>query len=280
MNIYSSKRCMGYRVELQTRNKTNAIYRVNFLPKIVDNAPPEGFSVYDSKAKEFQSLGVDENLRVLRVSSLYLDPSTKIYNKNDGRVVRWRFVMDTPNIVKKITINSENQKITLKKLDSNECGIVYDYLATQPAYGKEVWEDKVVNFSTFNDWCINKWQIYQENSLVEKLFDTKDKSVKNLAIAELLERGRNIVKKPSKECQIEVGLLYPSHSIDPLWDGEFVVRKLNKEPFEIKAKGGRVTVNKGVYVIYILDKNLDGTSEVINCKGGKVHTLVKVNPHI
>ena len=289
MSIQNNLKCPGYRVELETFDKRRIIYRVNFLPKIVDNAPPEGFSVFENQMKDFESVGVDTHLRVIRVSKLYLDPSTKIFDKDNSKMVRWRFVMDNPNIIKKIVINIKNQKITLRKLDANECGIVYNYLATQPAYGKGAWEDRLISFNTFNDWCNNRWQIYEKNSLIEKIFDTSSKAIKHLkkdknwCIAELLERGKNISKhylKEEGECQIEVGLLYPSHYLDPLWSGEFVVKKLNKEPFEIKAKGGSVKVNRGVYVIYIIDKYIDGISEVINCKGGKVHVYIAVNPHI
>ncbi len=285
LKLDSDRECPGYRLIAMLKNGKKVIYRANFTSKIVDNAPPMGFSVLLPGADEFESLGVDEHLRQLEYMGIRLSTSTKISDLNDTTIeIKWVWKTRMPEVIEKMAVKSSSEKIILMRQSESDCATIYDFHLMKPTYGKN--PDDVLSFERFKKWCMRQWYPLQKSEVIRLIMDVPS-AIETVSrdgrkdIVNFLSRGGKSESSEGNSCRIDVGLLYRNHlrSVEQHYNGEFVVKKINGESFERKARG-YVTVPKGVYVIEILNSHIHGRSEPIDCKGGRIHAFVYVVSHI
>lgn len=285
LKLDSDRECPGYRLIAMLKNGEKVIYRANFTPKIVDNAPPMGFSVLFPGADEFESLGVDGHLRHLEYMGMRLSTSTKILDLNNTTIeVRWVWKTRMPEMIEKIAVKYSSEKFTLMHQSESECATIYDFHLMEPVYGNS--SDDVLSFDLFKKWCMGQWQPLQKRGVLRLIMNVPSaiESARRDGrkdIVKFLSRGRKSESSEGNTCRIEVGLLYRNRlrRVEQNYDGEFVIKKINGEGFERRARG-YVTVPRGVYVIEILNSHMHGRSVPIDCKGGRIHAFVYVVSHI
>ncbi len=274
LTIHSSKKCKGYGVKLKLKDNSAFKFYVNFTPKIVNQAPPFGFSLSDGK--EFISLGVDKNIIDSKLDAKLLENS-KIYDIKNGFNIYWHISLKNLNELQKIT--AEN--IEIRHMDSNKCKILYlSYLSKTRDKPITVDKNKFINF------CKSTWVINDSNSLLEELIKISTsnlKSIKEGNNSEILNfiKGTKHKKSNKKSCKIYVDLI-DMNSLNPINSNNFTfwVEKINGESYERKFKKSSFKLLKGSYGIKAISKRYSGTSQIINCDGGDYYVTIPVFAHI
>lgn len=271
----NNKNCKGFKINL-TYNKKIFSFYVNFEPRMVNNAPPYGFSA-KTPNKDYLSLGVDGNI-IERNLPVYLRSESKIEILKDYVLIRWVIKPKDINKISKIEVADT----TIKHPSNKDCQLAYnDYLTTprqKPAF---------YPFDKFLNFCKSKWLIEREDKPFRMIFRVSSEDIK-----ELQKRGNAALlsflgfakqkRRPSKDsCNIHI-LLYDAKNYKRLSPTgfNFRLKKLNKETYERAFYKDNIAVNKGMYVINALSKNCSGKSKVIICKGGEYYVAILVGSKI
>ncbi len=269
LTLQSDKKCKGYSVAIALKNGKSYNFYVNFTPKIVNQAPPFGFSLFDGK--EFISLGVDKNIIDSKLDAKLLEDS-KIDTLKSGYSTYWHIYLKNLDALKEI--NAAN--IEIRHTGIRECRMVYLNYLTQPR------EKKVtVKRDEFIDFCRKSWSINDKNSLLSELFRfNKSDLNKSSEIFKFME-SEAPKKSNKKSCKISIDLvnrntLYPVDSRG----FTFLVEKVNNESFSKVYKKSTFELPKGLYGIRAVERNFSGRSQIINCNGGDLHVTIPVYAHI
>lgn len=272
----NNKSCKGFKIKLVYDKRIFTFY-VNFEPKLVNDAPPEGFSV-KIQGKHYLSFGVDGNI-IERNLPVYLKSESRIRSLENGVLVKWVIkVMDISKI-SKIKIGGT----TIEHPSEEDCRFAYnDYLTTP-----RLKEFAFYPFDKFLNFCKSRWITEKRGALFKEIF-----SVSDIDIKELRKKGdKNLLKfmgilkqknyTPSKKCKIHI-LIFHSLNYRTLNPQEFSfhIKKLNKETYERSFKGSSIVVNKGIYVIEAKSNGYSGKSKAIICKGGEYYVAILVRSNI
>ncbi len=268
----SNKSCKGFAIKIVYNRKTFIFY-VNFEPKLVNNAPPEGFSV-KSPGKDYLSLGVDGNI-IERSLPVYLKSESRIRSLENGVLVKWLIGAKDLSKISKIEVGNS----TLEHPSKEDCRFAYNDYLTTPRLKEFVFYP----FDKFLNFCKYRWTIEKRGALFKEIFSVSDRDIEKLrekGDIDLLKfmgllRQKNYT--PSKKCKIHI-LIFDSLNYRKLNPQEFSfhLKKLNKETYERDFKGNIAVVNKGVYLIEAKSNGYFGKSKVVICKGGEYYVAILV----
>ncbi len=272
----NNKSCKGFKIKLLYDKKIFTFY-VNFETKLVNNAPPEGFSV-KSPGKDYLSLGVDGNI-IKRNLPVYLKSKSRIRRLKNGVLVKWLIGVKDLSKISEIEVGNS----TLKHPSKEDCRFAYNDYLTTPRLKEFIFYpfDKFINF------CKSRWTIEKRGELLKEIFSVSDKDIEKLrekGDIDLLKFMGFLKKKdymPSKRCKLHI-LIFDSLNYRTLNTKEFSfhLKKLNKETYERDFKGNIAVVNKGVYVIEVKSNSYFGKSKVVICKGGEYYVAILVRGNI
>ncbi len=201
-----NKSCKGFRIKL-TYNKKIFTFYVNFEPKIVNNAPPEGFSV-KMQNTHYLSLGVDGNI-IERNLPVYLKRESKIRNSKNSVLVKWTIKAKDISKVSEIKVGNS----ILKHPSKEDCRFAYNDYLTTPRLKEPVFYP----FDKFLNFCKSKWTIEKRGALFKEIFSVSDRDIERLREIgdKNLLRFMGLLKQkdytPSKKCKIYI-LIFDSKS--------------------------------------------------------------------
>ncbi|AEA34564.1 hypothetical protein [Hippea maritima] len=272
----NNKSCRGFKIKL-IYNKEIFTFYVNFEPKIVNNAPPYGFSVKIPN-KDYLSLGVDGNI-FERNLPVYLRNESKIEILKDYVLVRWVIKPKDINRISKIEIGN----VIIKHPSNKDCQLTYnDYLTTPRQKPTFYPFDKFLNF------CKSKWLIERKDKPFRVIFRVSDEDIKelqkrgNVALLSFLGFVKQKTQAFGDRCNIHI-LLYDSKNYKRLnpTGFRFHLKKLNKEAYEMSFDEESVAVaSGGVYVIRTTSSEYWGKSRIIICKKGEYYVAILVRSKI
>lgn len=265
------KNCKGFKIDLIYDKKPISFY-VNFDSKIVNSAPPYGFSV-KTPNKDYLSLGVDGNI-VERNSPVYLKSNSKIKILKDHILIRWLIKLEDIGKLSKIKLPG----ITIKHPSNDECRFAYNNHLTTP-------REKPVfyPFDKFLSFCRTTWITDEKDKPYIEILRLTDTDIKWLqkrgdkALLNFLGFLKQINHSSKDRCNIHI-LLYDARDYKRLNPRgfRFHLKKLNKETYETTFSKDNIVLNKGVYLISIVSKSRSGKSKVITCKGGEYFVAILV----
>ena len=271
LTLQSDKKCKGYSVAIALKNGKSYNFYVNFSPKIVNQAPPFGFSLSDGK--EFVSLGVDKNIIDSKLDAKLLEDS-KIENAKGGFVTKWDIYIKELDSLQKIAAKN----IEIKHMGKRECKMVYlHYLSKQRS------KDVNIDAKRFINFCKKSWIINDKNLLLNQLFKVATKDLKDAKNRDILEfiNDKPIKSSNKKSCKINIKLIN-SVNLKPISDRgfSFVVEKINDESYSKIYKKSSFELLKGSYGISVVGNRFSGQSQIINCDGGDYNVTIPLKPHI
>jgi len=256
-----------------TYNKRIFTFYVNFEPKIVNNAPPDGFSV-KIQNRHYTSLGVDGNI-IEKDLPVCLKSESKIKILKDHILIKWLIRLEDIGKLSKIELPS----ITIKHPSNDECRFAYNNHLTTPRQKPVFYPfDKFLNF------CKSKWIAEEKNKPYIEIFKLSYEDIKKLqkrgdtTLLNFLGFSKQSNHSSKGSCNIHI-LLYDSKNYEKLNPKKFKfhLEKLNKETYERDFDKDSIDVaNGGVYVIRATSGEYSGKSKVIICKGGKYYVAILV----
>ena len=277
LKTQNDKNCKGFKIKL-TYNKEIFTLYVNFEPKVVNGAPPEGFSIKIPN-KDYLSLGVDRNI-VERNLPVYLKSNSTIRDLNNRVLIKWAIRVKDINKVSEIEVGN----IVIKHLSKKNCRLVYNYYLTMP----RIQEPVFYPLERFINLCKSRWIIEKKGTPFREVFNVNKSYIEHLR-----KKGdKNLLKflgvlKPKSHlignnCRIHIILLdlRDYKKLNPE-EFHFRLKKLNKETYERTFRKNSIIVNKGdVYVIEAMSNNYFGRSSVVVCKGGEYYVAILLKSKI
>jgi len=256
LKIVVNKECKGLKVDFDYSKKKYSLY-VNFESKIVNGAPPAGFSIKPPNGA-FVSLGVDRNI-------IYRDDNISLQENSKISELKSNILIDLKLKVKNLkSLNSiKTDGFLLTKMSNENCKLVYkNYLLRD--YNKAIYP-----YSKFKEFCKDKFTIIDNNSKLISFFNLSKKDIKKIkkSRGESLFFGFSKRKKSSKKmCNVHITLL-DSDFKRVKGEYKYYVEKLNKESFNHTFSSSSFTLPRGVYLVRALANRSYGTNTFI-CNGG------------
>ena len=271
LTLESNKECKGYGVDLELKDGDKFTFYVNFRPKIVNQAPPFGFSL--SNGKGYISLGVDKNIIDSKLDAKLLEDS-KIESVKNSSITYWHIYLKELDSLKKITASG----VEIKHMGQRECKMVYLNYLTQVRV-----KEPNVDMGRFINFCKSTWIIDNKDLLLNQLFKMTTKDLKNPKNRDILEfiKEKPIKKSTKNSCKVTVKLVH-AISLQPISDSSFtyIVEKINNESYHKLYKKSSFELLRGSYGISVVGDRFSGQSRLINCEGGDFYVTIPLFPHI
>jgi len=260
LTLRSGPDCPGYRIRLDTPNDS-IVYRVNFTDRIVENAPPYGFSIKKTDKEEFESLGVDGNLVSVDGNGIRLDPSSRIrIDKDTNATVWWRWHLGSgTDILCRIRVEAAGKTVLkLERIDKKSCRKLYDAWILRPRHlrgSKPIL--RLLSWKRFEKECSRAWSLQASGAVMNKWllgFDT-DRFLKpagRFSTPPRDDRNGENARKRSDACTLYLGVVLPDGWVDGTTLRSYLLEKLNKERYEKRLEGNEIRIYPGVYRIRLL----------------------------